>query len=199
MRPDQLSKPGAAAASGGGAGSASAGPKGGGGGGGGAPVDAKKAGREAERLQNEKLAREKKMRAEQQEVGKIQVALEAKLGEKRAVSEAIDGAQDELAAARAALSAAQERGVTLNRQLAGGAGGGGKRGRQVQLTLPQEGLEPSSVMELARLVGKARVAVEQADDDKQKALRLCVKILGKGHIVDALDGGAGLRSLLAGR
>ena len=36
----------------------------------------------------------------------------------------------------------------------------------------------------------------QADYDKQRALKLCVKMLGKGEIVDALEGGAGLRGLI---
>lgn len=157
-------------------------------------VDAKKAEREAERLQNEKLAREKKMRADQDERDKMRATLEDKMAAKRATQEAIDSAQSELDDAKSALSSAQAHGATLNGKLAGGAGG--KRSRRPQLTLPAEGLEPSNVQELARLVAKARVAVEQADDDKQKALKLCVKMLGKGKIVDALEGGAGLRELL---
>eukprot|EP00936_MAST-01D_sp_MAST-1D-sp1_P000952 g952.t1 len=151
--------------------------------------------RDAERLQNESLAREKKLRGEREELKQLKEKVEAKLSEKRAAQEANDGALDDLNAAKASLKEEKARGEDLQQRLTGGQRARRSRPR-APLEIPAPGAVPADVQGLSRLVAKARVELSRTKDERQNMLRVIAKLVGSGAVKDHLQDGGGLDSLV---
>ena len=56
--------------------------------------------------------------------------------------------------------------------------------------------EPEDAERLSRLVTKARVELSRTKDERQKMLRVIAKLIGSGAVMDHLQDGGGLDSLV---
>ena len=102
---------------------------------------------------------------------------------------------DDLNAATASLKEEKERGEELQQQLTGGRRARRSRPR-APLEIPAPGAEPEDAERLSRLVAKARVELSRTKDERQKMLRVIAKLIGSGAVMDHLQDGGGLDSLV---